>query len=78
MELKDAIDVLGMVEAHDPITRRAKDKAIRSMESWKEVIQEIETKCQVHAKKCAECPFCEYEFEIRDLLRIILKHLEEL
>ena len=77
MELKDAIDVLGMVEAHDPITRRAKDKAVRSMESWKEVIQEFETKCQVHAKKCADCAFCEYEFELRDILRIILQHLEE-
>lgn len=75
MEIEDAIDVLEMVEAHDPLVSKAKEKAIRSMKAWNEIIEEFEIKCDGKARHCANCAFCSYEFELRDILRIIQEHL---
>ena len=75
MELKDAIDVLGMVEAHNPLVSKAKEKAICSLKAWDEIIEEFEIKCDGKARHCANCAFCSYEFELRDILRIIQEHL---
>ena len=75
MNQKEAILVLEMLEAHDPLTSEAKKKAIRSLKAWDEIIEEFEIKCDGKARHCANCAFCGYEFELRDILRIIQEHL---
>lgn len=75
MNLKDAIDVLEMVEAHDQLSKKAKEKAVKSMKAWSKVIEEFEIKCDGKARHCANCAFCSYEFELRDILRIIESNL---
>lgn len=75
MNQKEAVLVLEMVEAHDPLASEAKKKAIRSLKAWDKVIEEFRMKCDDKACNCRNCAFCGYEFELRDILRIIQEHL---
>lgn len=75
MNQKEAVLVLEMVEAHDPLASKAKKKAIRSLKAWDEIIEEFEIKCDGKARHCPNCAFCSYEIELRDILRIIQEHL---
>lgn len=76
MNQKETVLVLEMVEAHDPLASEAKKKAIRSLKAWDKVIEKFRMKCDAKAYKCHHCAFCGYEFELRDILRIIQEHLE--
>ena len=41
MTIHSAINVLKMVEAHDSLSIKAKAKAIKSLEAWAEVLEEL-------------------------------------
>ncbi len=80
MTIKDAIFVLNCVEAHNGICNEAKEMAIKSLEAWEKVKEEIGQESAYTKNTWEEYPDEWYAGKCNaygECLRIIDQHLAE-